>query len=67
MDEKTCEYVYQLFDLIGVIDCISDEEMLKLYGITYFEYLQPNEEIINKVKQKVKVLDKEYGIINSNI
>lgn len=55
LNEK--KYLYELFDLIGMLGIMSDEEMVKNYGITYLEYIHPTKETVEKVKSKVKVLN----------
>lgn len=47
-------YVEQLIDLIGILEDISEEELLSNFGITIGEYLNPSEEVINKVRSKMQ-------------
>lgn len=43
----------QLYDLIGILEDIDEDELLETYGITMQEYLRPTEEIVKKVSDKI--------------
>ena len=47
-------YVEQLMDIMGIVEDISEEELLEDYGISMLEYLSPNAETIEKVTQKLE-------------
>lgn len=44
-------YSLEMIDLIGILDHVSEEQLIRDYGITEFEYLHPTEKTINKVKE----------------
>ena len=46
-------YEEELMELIGFVEDISNEQMIEQYGITLYEYYEPTEETIIKVKQKL--------------
>ena len=46
-------YFEQLWDLIGILDDITEEELQEQYGISMDEYYNPTEETINKVSEKI--------------
>ncbi len=48
-------YTEQLIDLIGILENISEAELLQNYGITLQEYFNPNLETINKVRERFGV------------
>ena len=43
-------YVSELVDLIGILEDVYEEDLIRNYGITMQEYFNPNLEVINKVK-----------------
>lgn len=43
----------QLFDLIGVLEDINEDELFENYGISMQEYLMPTKETIKKVSEKL--------------
>ncbi len=47
------KYSIILADMIGVLEDISEDELLSQYGITMDEYLNPNADVIIKVKLKL--------------
>lgn len=47
--KNTNQYDMKLLELIGFLEDITDEELIKKYGITISEYLNPTEETIKKV------------------
>ncbi len=48
-------YAEQLVDLVGILEDVSEEDLIKNYGITLEEYLNPNEEVIYKVKEALNI------------
>lgn len=46
-------YFEQLNDLIGILEDITEEELLEQYGISMDEYLHPTKETIDRVSEKV--------------
>ena len=44
-------FAEQLVDLVGILEDVSEEDLINNYGITLEEYLNPNEEVIYKVKE----------------
>lgn len=51
---RSDQYLYeQLFDLIGVLDDIDEEQLIEMYGITMAEYLKPTSDTIKKVYERV--------------
>jgi len=46
-------YYSQLFDLIGILEDIDEEDLIKNYGISMQEYLKPTAETIKKVSEKL--------------
>lgn len=51
LDEN--QHVEQLIDLIGILEDVSDEEILETYGISVQEYYSPTAETIKKVSEKL--------------
>lgn len=49
----TNPYSEQLYELIGILKNITDEELYEKYGITMSEYLNPTAETIDKVIDKI--------------
>ena len=47
-------YSEMLADMIGVLEDVSEDELITRYGITLDEYLNPNEDVINKVKMRLE-------------
>ncbi len=45
-------YVEQLLGMIGILEDVTDEEVMEQYGITMDEYFSPTAETIEKVKEK---------------
>lgn len=48
------KYIYQLTDLIGMLEDVTAEELQEQYGISMNEYLRPTAETIAKVTQKLE-------------
>ena len=48
-------YDEQLIGLIGILEDVSEEKLLEEYGITYEEYLHPNEATIDKVMDAIQM------------
>ena len=46
-------YSEQLINLIGILEDITEEELQEQYGISMNEYLNPTEDTINKVSEKI--------------
>ena len=46
-------YDIELMDLIGVLDDVSEEELMNNYDITLLEYYNPTAETIEKVKEAI--------------
>lgn len=44
-------YIEQLVDLIGILEDVSEAELLRNYGITLQEYYNPNQDTIYRVKE----------------
>ena len=53
------KYVEELTDLIGYLTDVTDEDIQREYGITFYEYLHPTREVIEKVKTNIGF--KGYG------
>ena len=51
----------QLFDLIGIFDDLNEEELMETYGITIYEYLNPTQETIRKVSERVSEFGSRKG------
>ena len=47
-------YQQQMIDLLGILEDITDEDMLREYGITVEEYLHPTKDSVDKVRAVVK-------------
>lgn len=47
------KYYMQLFDLIGILEDITEAELIENYGISMREYLCPTAETIKKVSEKL--------------
>lgn len=47
------QYYMQLFDLIGILEDINEEELKETYGISMHEYFNPTAETIRKVSAKL--------------
>lgn len=47
------QYSEQLFDLIGILEDLTEEELQEQYGISMNEYFNPNVETIAKVTEKL--------------
>ena len=52
-------YRDQIFDLIGLLENIDDEEFLKEYGITKDEYMNPTADVVKKLEEKKNGLSSE--------
>ncbi len=48
----------QLFDLIGILEDVTEKDLLINYGITIQEYLRPTKETIKKVTEKLNSISK---------
>ena len=49
-NEKKVDYSYLLADIIGILEDVTEEELMNEYGITMEEYSHPNKETLIKVK-----------------
>ena len=47
-------YFEILTDMIGILDDVSEDDLIESFGITLDEYLNPNEDVISKVKYKLE-------------
>lgn len=47
------KYSFQLAELIGILDDVTEEELQECYGISMDEYYNPNAETIAKVTQRL--------------
>ena len=47
------QYYEELFELIGILEDVNEEELFENYGISMQEYLNPNAETIKKVSEKL--------------
>lgn len=47
------KYSYQLAELIGILEDVTEEELQEQYGISMNEYLRPTAETIAKVTQRL--------------
>lgn len=47
-------YSYQLAELIGILEDVTEEELQSQYGISLNEYFKPNAETIAKVTQNIQ-------------
>lgn len=47
------EYSFQLAELIGILDDVTEENLQEQYGISMNEYLKPTAETIVKVTQRL--------------
>lgn len=56
--QNSNQYYDQLFDLIGILEDITEEELQENYGISMQEYLKPTGETIRKVEQKLNSIQK---------
>lgn len=52
-DEERNFYFNQMFDLIGILEDVTEEEVMENYGITLQEYFNPNAEVIRKITEKL--------------
>ena len=46
-------YVEELMNLIGILEDVTEEDLQEQYGISEYEYLHPDREVIEKVKAKL--------------
>ena len=46
-------YSEQLVDLIGILEDVNEKQLQEQYGIGMEEYLNPTEETINKVSERI--------------
>lgn len=55
-------YSEQLCDLIGILEDITEEELLEKYGISMNKYLHPTQETIDRVSEKlILTMDKSIN------
>ena len=47
------QYYEQLFDLIGILEDVTEEDLQEQYGISMSEYLHTAKDTINKVTEKI--------------
>ena len=47
------KYYEQLFELIGILEDVTEEELMENYGISMQEYFKPSAETIKKVSEKL--------------
>ena len=52
-EEPVNPYYEKLWDLIGILEDVTDEDIQRDYGISEKEYLNPTAETIEKVKRKL--------------
>ena len=46
-------YSEQLINLIGILEDVTEKELQDRYGISMYEYLNPTEETVNKVLERI--------------
>ena len=46
-------YVDELTDLIGYLTDVTDEDIQKEYGISFYEYLHPTKEVVDRVRTNI--------------
>ena len=56
--QSSQQYYMQLFDLIGILEDINEEELKETYGISMHEYFNPTAETIRKVSAKLNEVQK---------
>ena len=54
MDVKSNPYSKYLVDLIGILEDINEQDLLKNYGISLNEYYNPTLEVIQKVEEHLR-------------
>lgn len=52
-EEEPNKYFDEMIELIGILEDVTEEELLRDYGITEYEYLHPNAIVIEKIKNKL--------------
>lgn len=52
-EDKINIYSEQLLDLIGILEDVTEEELINNYGISLQEYFEPTAETIEKVSKKL--------------
>lgn len=57
--ESSSYYQEQLIDLIGILEDVSEDELIDEYGITLDEYYNPTKETIIKVNYKLETKAKK--------
>lgn len=60
--EKNNAYIMQLWDLIGILEDVEEEDLIRMYGITEYEYFHPTAETIKKVSQRINSEKEEEGV-----
>ena len=46
-------YVEELTELIGYLTDVTDEDIQKEYGISFYEYLHPTKEVVERVRANI--------------
>lgn len=54
-DNQCNPYVEQLTDLVGILEDVSEVDLLQNYGISLQEYYNPNAETISKVRETLGI------------
>ena len=54
-DSNTNPYSDELVELVGILEDVTDEDLMSQYGITMNEYFNPTEETIKKVKETLGI------------
>ena len=52
-------YVEELTELIGYLTDVTDEDIQKEYGISFYEYLHPTREVVERVRANIST--KSFG------
>ncbi len=56
-------YEDELLYLIGILEDITDEELMDKYGITMAEYINPTQETIDKVKEAMGIEESQRHLL----
>ena len=51
--ESKHDYALELYQLIGLLEDVTEEELQETYGISMNEYFKPNSDTIRKAKEKL--------------
>ncbi len=52
-DPPVNPYSVQLFNLIGILEDVTDAELQEQYGISLAEYFHPTQETVDKVSERI--------------